>query len=253
VIGMMRLTRGALIVGALMVWSPPAPATHVYLIGDSTMADKPTPDVNPERGWGQLLPRFFDEHVVVRNHAVNGRSTKSFIDEGRWAAVLAELAPGDYVFIEFGHNDEKREDSTRYAAPRTAYRKNLERFVNEARAKQAVPILFTPIVRRKFDARGVLEDTHGEYPAVVRDVARDMRVSLVDLLAMTDTLVRRAGPDDSKRLYVWVAPGESKMYPDGRQDDTHLSVAGATAVAKRAARSLKTTVDALSRFVIGVD
>ena len=252
-IGVTRLTRGALIVGALMAWSSPAPTTHVYLIGDSTMADKPTPDVNPERGWGQLLPRFFDEHVAVRNHAVNGRSTKSFIDEGRWAVVLAELAPGDYVFIEFGHNDEKTEDSTRYAAPRTTYRKNLERFVSEARAKQAIPILFTPIVRRKFDARGVLEDTHGEYPAVVRDVARDTHVSLVDLLAMTDTLVRRAGPDDSKRLYVWVAPGESKMYPDGRQDDTHLSVAGATAVAKAAARALKTTAGPLGRFVVGVD
>jgi lysophospholipase L1-like esterase len=253
VIDMTRLARGALIVGALTAWPLPAPPTHVYLIGDSTMADKPTPDVNPERGWGQLLPRFFDDRVSVRNYAVNGRSTKSFIDEGRWATVLGKLAPGDYVFIEFGHNDEKREDSTRYAAPRTAYRKNLERFVNDARAKQAIPILFTPIVRRKFDARGVLEDTHGEYPAVVREVARDMHVSLVDLLAMTDTLVRRAGPDDSKRLYIWVAPGESKMYPDGRQDDTHLSVAGATAVAKGAARALKTTAGPLGRFVVGVD
>ena len=98
-----------------------------------------------------------------------------------------------------------------------------------------MPILFTPIVRRKFDAAGVLEDTHGEYPAVVREVAKALHVPLVDLLAMTDTLVRRAGPNDSKRLYVWVAPGESAMYPEGRQDDTHLSVAGATAVARAAA------------------
>ena len=193
-------------------------------------------NVNPERGWGQLLPRFFDEHVVVRNHAVNGRSTKSFIDEGRWTAVLSQLVSGDVVLIEFGHNDEKVEDTTRYAAPGTTYRRNLERFVNDARAKHAIPVLFTPIVRRKFDASGVLQDTHGEYPAVVREVAKALQVPLVDLLAMTDTLVRRAGPNDSKRLYVWVAPGESAMYPEGRQDDTHLSVAGATAVAKLAAR-----------------
>ena len=250
---MIRAARAAMLVGALAVWPLHAPTTHVYLIGDSTMADKPTPETNPERGWGQLLPRFFDEHVVVRNHAVNGRSTKSFIDEGRWTAVLSQLVPGDVVLIEFGHNDEKVEDTTRYAAPRTAYRRNLERFVNDARAKQAIPVLFTPIVRRKFDASGVLQDTHGEYPAVVREVAKALNVHLIDLLAMTDTLVRRAGPNDSKRLYVWVAPGESTMYPEGRQDDTHLSVAGATAVAKLAARALRRTLPTLGRFVIGVD
>ena len=250
---MIRAARAAMLVCALAVWPPHAPTTHVYLIGDSTMADKPTPETNPERGWGQLLPRFFDEHVVVRNHAVNGRSTKSFMDEGRWTAVLPQLVPGDVVLIEFGHNDEKVEDTTRYAAPRTTYRKNLERFVNEARSKQAIPVLFTPIVRRKFDANGALQDTHGEYPAVVRQVAKELRVPLVDLLAMTDTLVRRAGPNDSKRLFVWVAPGESTMYPEGRQDDTHLSVSGATAVAKLAARALRGTVPTLGRFVIGVD
>ncbi len=249
----MNVARAAILAGALWALPHQAPKTHVYLIGDSTMADKPTPETNPERGWGQLLPRFFDEHVVVRNHAVNGRSTKSFIDEGRWTAVLSQLAPGDVVLIEFGHNDEKVEDTTRYAAPRTDYRKNLERFVNDARAKQAIPVLFTPIVRRKFDASGTLQDTHGEYPAAVRQVARELRVPLVDLLAITDTLVRRAGPNDSKRLYVWVAPGESSMYPEGRQDDTHLSVAGATAVAKLAARALKTTLPTLGRFVIAVD
>jgi lysophospholipase L1-like esterase len=248
-----RAARGAMLVSVLGAWPLQAPATRVFLIGDSTMADKPAPVVNPERGWGQLLPQFFDGHVVVRNHAMNGRSTKSFIDEGRWTAVLSQLAPGDVVLIEFGHNDEKIEDLLRYAAPRTAYRGNLERFVNDTRAKGATPILFTPIVRRKFDANGALQDTHGEYPAVVRDVAKALHVPLVDLLAMTDTLVRRAGPDDSKRLYVWVPPGGSGMYPEGRQDDTHLSVAGATAVAKLAARALKATVPTLGRFVIGVD
>ena len=125
--------------------------------------------------------------------------------------------------------------------------------MNDARAKHAIPILFTPIVRRKFDAAGALQDTHGEYPGVVRDVAKQLQVPLVDLLAMTDTLVRRAGPIDSKRLYVWVAPGESSMYPEGRQDDTHLSVLGATAVARAAAKGLKASVGALGRFVVGID
>ena len=180
------------------------------------MADKPTPETNPERGWGQLLPRFFDEHVAIHNHAVNGRSTKSFIDEGKWGAVEHALKPGDYVFIQFGHNDEKVEDSARYAAPYTAYRKNLERFVAETRAKGATPVLFTPIVRRKFNAQGTLEDTHGAYPLVVREVARDLNVAFVDLQTLTEDLVRGAGPEGSKKLYVWVAPGESSMYPEGR-------------------------------------
>ena len=249
----LRWSANVLIAGAVLAWPVQTATTHIYLVGDSTMADKPTPEINPERGWGQLLPRFFDEHVVIRNHAVNGRSTKSFIDEGKWNAVLTQLKPGDYVLVEFGHNDEKVEDSLRYAAPGGAYRKNLERFVNEARSKKAIPILFTPIVRRKFDASGALQDTHGDYPAVVREVAKDFRAPLIDLGAMTDTLVRRAGPEESKRLYVWVSAGQSTMYPEGRQDDTHLSVAGAIAVARLAARALKTAAPSLGRFVAGVD
>src|SRR5688572_25070066 len=147
-----------------------APIT-VFMIGDSTMADKPDPDRNPERGWGQLLPSFLDGEVTVVNRAVNGRSSRSFIDEGRWDAVLTALRPGDHVFIQFGHNDEKREDPARFADATTTYRRNLERFVSETRAKGAEPILLTPIVRRKFNASGALEDTHSAYPTVVREVA----------------------------------------------------------------------------------
>src|SRR4051794_25891447 len=117
--------------------------TTVYMIGDSTMADRPTPERNPYRGWGQMLPQFLDDSVAVRNFAVNGRSTKSFIDEGRWTAVLAQLQPGDYVIIQFGHNDEKREDPARYTDPNGSYRDNLRRFVEETRAKGATPILCT--------------------------------------------------------------------------------------------------------------
>jgi acetyl esterase/lipase len=248
----MRIQFAALALAAI-VGAIAEPTVDVYLVGDSTMADKPTPGTNPERGWGQLLPRFFDEHVAIHNHAVNGRSTKSFIDEGKWSAVEHALKPGDYVFIQFGHNDEKVEDSARYAAPYTAYRKNLERFVAESRAKGATPVLFTPIVRRKFNAQGTLGDTHGAYPLVVRDVARDLSVALVDLQTSTEDLVRSAGPEGSKKLYVWVAPGESKMYPDGHQDDTHLSVLGATRVAGLAAVAIARSGLPLRQFVRNVD
>jgi lysophospholipase L1-like esterase len=245
----MRLAPFAAIAAALAGPILQTPTIDVHLIGDSTMADKPTPETNPERGWGQLLPGFFDEHVVVHNHAVNGRSTKSFIDEGKWSEVLSQLKTGDYVFIQFGHNDEKVEDSARYAAPTTTYRRNLERFVREARGKGAIPVLFTPIVRRKFNARGELEDTHGAYPGVVREVATALAVPVIDLGRSTGDLVRVAGPESSKKLYVWVAPGTSKMYPEGRQDDTHLSVEGATAVAKLAANALRASGLGIAKYV----
>jgi lysophospholipase L1-like esterase len=221
----------------------------VHLIGDSTMAEKPTPEVNPERGWGMAFQQFFDDSVVVRNHALNGRSTKSFIAEGHWATVLSDLRTGDYLFIEFGHNDEKSEDSTRYAPANTDFARNLERFVREARAKGATPVLLTPIVRRKFDGRGQLVETHGLYPAAVRSVAARLSVPLIDLNTLTHTLVGDAGPVESKRLYVYVDPGTSVMYPTGRQDDTHLSVRGATAVARLAAAALARTPMPLARHV----
>jgi lysophospholipase L1-like esterase len=238
----------ALLLGALVMAASPA-RTTVYMIGDSTMADRPQPETNPERGWGQMLPRFFDKTVSVRNFAVNGRSTKSFIDEGKWAAVLAQLQPGDYVLIQFGHNDEKTEDPARYTNPYTGYRRNLERFVAESRAKGATPVLFSSIVRRHWNAQGVLEDTHGAYPLVTREVARDLRVPFVDLQLASEDLVREAGPEASKRLYAWSSPGEFAMYPQGHQDDTHLSAAGAEAVARLAAEGLARTGLPLARHV----
>jgi lysophospholipase L1-like esterase len=227
--------------------------TTVYLVGDSTMADKANPETNPERGWGQLLPRFFDDQVVVRNHAVNGRSTRSFIGEGRWDAVLAELKRGDYVFIQFGHNDQKHEDSSRFTNPYTGYRRNLARFVAESRAKGATPVLFSSIVRRNFNEHGVLLDTHGAYPLVTREVAREMGVPFVDLQLLTEDMVLRAGVEGSKALYVWVAPGGGGMYPEGRQDNTHLSVAGATEVARLAAAAIRRTSLPLRKHVRGVE
>jgi lysophospholipase L1-like esterase len=223
--------------------------TKVLLIGDSTMSDKPNPETNPERGWGQLLPRFFGDSVVVRNHAVNGRSSKSFIDEGRWEAVLRELQPGDHVFIQFGHNDQKHEDPTRHTNAHTTYRRNIARFVTETRERGGVPVLFSSIVRRHFNSHGVLVDTHGDYPAVARAVAAELGVPFVDLQLLSEELVLREGPGASKALFVWTAPGEYAMYPQGRQDDTHLSVRGATEIARLAAEALSRTDIPLARHV----
>lgn len=248
----MRLL-AALLASLLLLLGGGAAPVALWMIGDSTMADKPDPAGNPERGWGQALPRFLDPTVVVRNHAVNGRSTRSFLAEGRWDAVRTRLRAGDYVVVQFGHNDAKVEDPARHADAEGAYRRNLERFVDEARARGATPVLATPIVRRRFDADGVLRDTHGAYPGVVRAVARARDVPLLDLERLTRALVQRAGPERSKALYVWVAPRQFPRHPAARQDDTHLSPAGADSVARLAARALRDAGLPLGAHVRGVD
>ena len=205
--------------------------TSLYTIGDSTMANKPDPDENPEKGWAQMLPEFLKAELEVKNHAVNGRSTKNFIDEGRWKKVFDELQDGDYVFIQFGHNDQKIKDSARYTNPYTQYRTNLEFFVKETRAKGAIPVLFSSIVRRNFNEYGVLVDTHGVYPLIVRMVAKDLEVPFVDLQSLTGQLEIKYGPEKSKSLHLHFEPRENPYEPNGRHDDTHLSEKGAGIVA----------------------
>ena len=123
----------------------------VYTIGDSTMANKDTTNGNPERGWAQGLQEFFDaDRVIVENHAANGRSSRSFFDEGRWKPIVDKLKPGDYVFIQFGHNDEKAEDPKRYTDPKSSYRDFLTAYVNDTRAKGAYPVLMTPLPAASF-------------------------------------------------------------------------------------------------------
>jgi lysophospholipase L1-like esterase len=202
------------------------------------MADK-KPEVYPETGWCQVLDKYFDETVTVENHAVNGRSTKSFIDQGRWDMVLENLQRGDYVFIQFGHNDQKEYDTTRYTDPYGSYSQNLLQFIEETRAREAVPILFTPIVRRKLDTNDQVIDTHGDYPDAVRNLAMKEQVQLIDLETMTKEWIESLGETASKEMFVWTGPDEK--YPNGRQDNTHLSDEGARKVAEMVVRKLKNT------------
>lgn len=221
------------------VGSMPAPgnAPRVLLAGDSTMANKPL-DL-PERGWGMILPEFFRDPAMVRNHAVNGRSTKSFIDEGRWQALLDEVREGDFVIIQFGHNDEKVEDPKRGTDPKTTFRQNLERFVREVRDRKATPILATPVCRRKFDAVGTLTMTHGEYPAAVRAVAAENAVPLLELEQATARWLQDTGDQASKSYFMWIEPGKYPKLPQGRQDDTHFVDAGARRVAAMAVAQMR--------------
>ncbi|MFC3160773.1 Lysophospholipase L1 [Chryseobacterium arachidis] len=221
----------------------------LFLIGDSTMANKENPDKNPEHGWGQVLPQFFTTGIEIQNHAMNGRSSKSFRTEGRWDKVEKQLKKGDFVIIQFGHNDQKFKDSTKFTNPYTQYRANLERYVNETRAKGAIPILMTSITRRNFNENGVLIDTHKEYPLVVRMVADDMKVAFVDMQLLTEQLEISYGPEKSKLLHLHFKAGENPFYDKDKADDTHLSRLGAESVAKLAVKDLKKLKTGLEKYI----
>lgn len=216
-----------------------AQKTTVYCIGDSTMANKKDPDRNPEHGWAQVLQPFFTDKIVIENKAVNGRSTKSFIDEKRWDSVYKKLKKGDYVLIEFGHNDEKIEDSARYTNPHTAYRYNLIRFVKETREKGAFPVLLTSITRRNFNEKGVLVPTHGDYPLETRLTAQEYKVPFIDMEYYTEKLEQSYGPEKSKELHLHYKAGENPYYEKDKADDTHLSLKGAKSVAQIFVEQLK--------------
>jgi lysophospholipase L1-like esterase len=231
-------TRGFILILALAILSACQSKTPItiFTIGDSTMANKKQ-EVNPETGWCQVLNQYFDETITIKNHAVNGRSSKSFIDEGRWQVVIDSLKPGDYVFIQFGHNDQKDYDSTRYTTPFGTFTVNLEKFVNETREKGATPILFTSIMRRKFDENGKLTDTHGDYPEATRQIAEKLNVTLIDLQKITEIWVNELGDEPSKSMYLWTEPNE--QFPEGRKDDTHLNEKGAMEIARLAMEEAK--------------
>ena len=201
----------------------------VYLIGDSTMADKEV-IAYPETGWGMPFHYFFDSTVTVDNRAKNGRSTRTFIEEGRWQPVVNNLHEGDYVLIQFGHNDEVPTKRS-YTKP-VDFTANLEKFVTESRSKNAIPVLITPVARRKFDSTGKIEETHAEYTQLVKDVAKKLNVPLIDLDMESQELVQQFGPDDSKYLYNYLNPGENPHYPGGHADDTHFSELGARKMAE---------------------
>ncbi|MBN2817514.1 MAG: rhamnogalacturonan acetylesterase [Bacteroidales bacterium] len=202
----------------------------LYLTGDSTMAYKPA-EAEPERGWGQLLPEFFNEKIItIDNHARNGRSTRSFIYEGFWDSVLAMMNKGDYLVIQFCHNDGVESKLSRYCTLQE-FEYNLSKFIKESKSKGVKPILCTPVERRKFDTIGVLVDTHGEYPDVLRKVAQKNGVLLIDLQQKTHKLIQEYGPVESKKLFMHVPPGKYPNYPNGRADNTHFVEKGAREVA----------------------
>lgn len=207
----------------------PSAKITVYLIGDSTIANKET-KAYPETGWGMPFSYFFDSTVVVDNRARNGRSTRTFISENLWQPVADNLKEGDYVFMQFGHNDESKEKTDRYTTP-DQYKANLVKFITETRAKKGNPVLITPVTRRRFKD-GKIEETHKEYSPLVVEVAKQQHVPLIDLDTRSRELLQRFGEEQSKLLFLQVAPGEHPNYPEGKADNTHFSELGARLIAQ---------------------
>ncbi|WP_406150124.1 rhamnogalacturonan acetylesterase [Streptomyces sp. NBC_01012] len=216
--------------------SRPRPRT-LHIAGDSTAAQKYA-DAAPETGWGMALPFFLGHALTVANHAVNGRSSKSFVEEGRLAALLDGVRPGDLVLIQFGHNDEKTEDPDRGTDPWTTYQDYLRQYVKGARDRRAEPVLITPVERRSFTEDGAARPTHGEYPAAMRSLASDEGVPLLDIQALSLARWQELGPEGTEALFNWLEPGQSPNYPEGRQDNTHFRPEGAVEVARTTARAL---------------
>ena len=248
--------------------------TTIFVIGDSTAAKKDLSKGEPERGWGMALQCFFDSaYIRVDNHAVNGRSSKSFIDEGRWDKVLSLMKPGDYVIIQFGHNDEKPK-ADRHTDPGSTFDYNLAKFVRETREKGGIPIIMNPVVRRNFASETVkndddealrnttfadgakvsegdsLIDTHHLYAVAPRDVALRMNAHFVDATRITHDLEQSLGVEGSKKLHMWYLPGEESSIPKGRQDNTHYNIYGAHVVAKKLANALIEEIPVLKRYYI---
>lgn len=220
----------------------------IWMCGDSTMSIKEK-KAYPETGWGMPFVYFWDSTVVVENLAKNGRSTSSFRSEGLWQKVLDNAKEGDYVFVQFGHNDEVPTKKT--YTTEAEFKNNLKQYVSEARSKNATPILLTPMARRSFDSTsGKIKDTHDVYSQIVRDVAKEERVVLFDMDKITQQLYQKFGVDNSKLLFLQLKSGEHPNYPDGKEDNTHFNELGARLLAQLVLEEIKKQVPGLADRII---
>lgn len=211
----------------------------LYIAGDSTAALKGA-EAKPMAGWGEYLQTHFSPEVIIYNRAINGRSTKSFLTEGRLADIERDFQPGDYLLIQFGHNDEKQEDPLRYTDPDNEYRHNLRLYIESARSRGGNPVLLTSVSRRRFTADGEPDPLAvGAYPAAMRAVAEETGTPLLDIFAASQQLYRKLGIQGSQHLLMHLPPGQHPNYPDGVTDDTHFSTEGAKRIAALVAVAIR--------------
>ena len=218
----------------------------VYLVGDSTCADK-DPKAFPETGWGTPFKTFFNENIVVENRSKNGRSTRSFMEEGRWDNIMSTLKAGDYVFIQFGHNDEVPTKAT--ATTPEEFQNNLRKYIEDTRGKNAIPVLLTSVSRRSF-VDGILKDTHKHYADLTREIASEKEVPLIDMNEKSMRLLTEWGEEKSQLLFHHLEAGEHPNYPNGRTDNTHFNELGARKMAQLVLKGIVEQELGLQKFII---
>ena len=208
-------------------------AEHIYWAGDSTVKEN-TVFSFPQTGIGQVFKLFVKRNIAVLNFAENGRSTKSFIAEGRIDTIQKRIDKGDFLFIQFGHNDEKINDPSRYTAPYGEYQENLLEFINVAREAGAYPVLITSLYRRLFneDGKTLYEKNHGDYPDAMTELAKRENVPLIDLCSISRKMIEEAGDEETKRWFLHVPAGRYSAFPDGKEDNSHLQYEGAVRFAQ---------------------
>lgn len=266
----MRLTKLFVIASVILACSFRPDTPTIYIIGDSTAAEKDISKGQTERGWGMVLQGFFDEGIRVENHAMNGRSSRSFYSEGLWKKVIDKVKPGDYVIIQFGHNDEKPKPD-RHTDVGTTFDAHLAQYALETKAKGATPILMSPVVRRNFfinpekqddDEKlrettyqgevvnsDTLVDTHGEYAKVAERVAKKYGFIFIDANKITHDIEQGLGIEGSRNLHMWLKPGVYAWASKGRQDNTHYNIYGAHIIAGALADALGNAIPALKPHI----
>ena len=218
-----------LIAGSVIIAGTSCAQPVIWLIGDSTVSNYGS-NRYPQMGWGQQLNEFCKPDIKVNNHAKGGRSTKSFIDEKRWGTVLNELKKGDYVMIQFGHNDQKKNKPKVYAPADTLYQELLMKYITETRAKGAHPVLITPICRRRFK-NGKMRNSLGKYPVAVKRVAKTTATPVIDLNKISLKKFDEIGEAGTTKLFLHLPAGKYKAYPEGKTDNSHFQQAGAKIIA----------------------
>ncbi|MGM0874802.1 MAG: rhamnogalacturonan acetylesterase [Bacillota bacterium] len=221
----------------------------VFIAGDSTVQ---TYDEKwkPKAGWGQMIPQFFSSEITFENHAIRGRSSKSFINEGRLDRILRKIKPNDYFLIQFGHNDAKKNRPNLYTSV-PDYKKYIKKYVDGARQRGATPILVTPMGRRDFHTdTGIFNVSFPEYVQGMKEVAEELNVALVDLSSLSVSYYNSIGPDGTLSIFLHSEPGIYKAFPDGIRDNTHFKEYGAIQMARLLSTEIKKLDIPLSSFVV---
>lgn len=244
----LQITLLFLIVAVASAFQTSETKTTIFIAGDSTAQSYKEEQHGLIKGWGQMLSMYMTNDVKIDNRAMGGRSTKSFIDEGRWDRLIADVKKGDFVFIQFGHNDASKKPERH--ASHEDYKKNLVKFIEEVRAKEATPVLLTSVVMRTFVNGNLVDDRLKGYPVIMRQVAKDYKVLLIDVNLKTRDFVTMLGDKASIPYYRWVEPGVDPIFPEGKKDDTHMMEKGAKQVALFVAEGIKElNIAGLSEYV----